>query len=150
MKSCARRISAYRWLCGGIEIDHQTLREFRLADGDALDGVLAGGLAALVEERLINLELLSPAALKAQALTGTGSGRRRRRMKALANAAAAHVKELRTALDRDDPIADERHNRSARERTAQQQGTRVTAALAQMKNFVEKKPRKNVRRGQER
>ena len=106
---------AYRWLCGGVEIDHQMLREFRLMDGDALDGLLARGLAALVEERAINLELVSLEALQAQVLTGASLGRRRRRLQALAAAAAARVQELRTALDRDDPTADERH---ARDRAA--------------------------------
>jgi transposase len=144
-KLCTENL-AYRWLCGGVEIDHQTLREFRLMHGDALDGLLARGLAALVEEGVINLELLSPDALKAQALTGASSVRRRRRMKALVIAAAAHVQELRTSLDRGDPIADERHNRAARERTAQQQGARVTAALAQIKSLVETRPTKNERR----
>jgi transposase len=146
-KLCTENL-AYRWLCGGVEIDHETLREFRLIHSDAPDGLLARGLAALVEEGVINLELLSPDALKAQALAGTSSVRRRRRMKVLAIAAAAHVQELRRSLDRDDPIADERHNRAARERTAQQHGARVTAALAQMK-LVGTRPTKNVRRGQE-
>ena len=44
-------------------------------------------------------------------LTGASLARRRRRLKARAVAAAAHVQELRKALDRDDPIADERHDR---------------------------------------
>ena len=70
---------AYRWLCGGVAIDHQTLREFRLMHGDALDGLLARSLAALVEEGVINLELVSPDALKAQALTGASLARRGRR-----------------------------------------------------------------------
>jgi transposase len=140
---------AYRWLCGGVEIDHQTLREFRLMDGDALDGLLARGLAVLVEERAINLELVSLEALKAQVLTGASLGRRRRRLQALAVAAAARVQELRTALDRDDPIADERHARTARGRTAQQQAVRVSAALAQIKKLSRTDTaKKRVRREQ--
>ena len=132
---CAENL-AYRWLCGGVEIDRQTLREFRLIHGDALDGLLARGLAVLVEEEAISLELLSPDALKAQGLAGASSVRRRQRLNAQAVAAAAYVQELRAALDRDDPIADERHERAARWRTAQQQGIHVSAALAQMKELV--------------
>ena len=117
--------------------------------GDALDGLLARGLAVLVEEGAINLELLSPDALKAQALTGAGSVRRRRRLNALAVAATARFQELRTALDRDDPTADERHNRAARERTAQWQGARVNAALAHVTKLSAIWP-KNAQREQER
>jgi transposase len=144
-KLCAEHL-AYRWLCGGVDIGHQTLREFRLLHGDALDGLLSRGLAALVEEGAINLELVSPDALKVQALIGASLVRRRRRLKALTVAAAAHVQELRTALDIDDPIADERHDRAARWRTAQQQGARVNAALAQMKKLLRTRPKKNVSR----
>ena len=58
-KLCAEHL-AYRWLCGGVEIDRQTLREFRVLHGDALDALLARGLAALVEEGMIDLVLVSP------------------------------------------------------------------------------------------
>jgi len=142
-KLCAEHL-AYRWLCGGVEIDHQTSREFRLMHGEALDGLLARGLAALVEEAAINLELVSPETLKAQALTGASLVGRRRRLKALAAAAASRVQELCTALDRDDPIADERHARAARGHTAQQEGVHVNAALAQMKKFSRTRAKKPV------
>ena len=142
-KLCAEHL-AYRWLCGGVAIDHAALREFRLMHGDALDGLLARGLAVLVEEGAINLELVPRDALKAQALTGASLVGRRRRLKALAAAAASRVQELRTALDRDDPIADERHARAARGRAAQQEGVRVNAALAQMKAFSRTQAKKPV------
>ena len=147
-KLCAEHL-AYRWLCGGVAIDHAALREFRLMHGDALDGLLARGLAVLVEEGAMNLELVPRDALKAQALTGASLGRRRRRLQALAAAAASRVQELRAALDRDDPIADERHARAARGHTAQQEGVRVNAALAQMKAFSRTRAKKPVRREQE-
>jgi len=147
-KLCAEHL-AYRWLCGGVAIDHAALREFRLMHGDALDGLLARGLAVLVEEGAMNLELVPRDALKAQALTGASLGRRRRRLQALAVAAASRVQELRAALDRDDPIADERHARAARGRTAQQEGLRVDAALAQMKELSRTGAKKHVQREQE-
>ena len=112
--------------------------------GDALDGLLARSLAALVEEGAINLELISAEVLKAQALTGASAERRRRRLKARAVAAAERLQELRAVLDRDDPIADEWHDRAARGRIAQWQGARVNAALAQTTKLVATRP-KNVR-----
>ena len=127
-KLCSEDL-AYRWLCGGVANDHNTLRQFRVEHGDALDRLLACGLATLVENGLINLELLSPAALEAQGSTGASLARRRLQ----AVAAAARIEELHTVLDRDDPIADERYNRAVRGRIAQQQQVRVNAALAQMK-----------------
>ena len=80
---CAENL-AYRWLCGGVEIDGQTLRDFRLIHGDVLDGLLAHGLAALVEEGVINLEMVSPDAVKAQGLAGAKPARGRQRLKSQA------------------------------------------------------------------
>ena len=147
-KLCTENL-AFRWLLGGVAIDRQTLRQFRLLHGEALDGLLARSLAAFVEEGVIDVELISPEVLKAQALTGASLTRRRRRLKALAVTAAARVHELRPALDRDDPVADERHDRAARWRTAQRQGARVNAALAQIEKLSATRP-KNVRRGRQR
>jgi transposase len=82
-KRCAEDL-AYRWLCGGIEIGSQVLRDFRLVHGEALDTLIASGLAALVEEGTINLQLIAPEVLKNEALTANGSVRKRRRLKAVA------------------------------------------------------------------
>ena len=142
-KLCVEHL-AYRWLCGGVEIDYQTLRDFRCVD-DAVDTLLAHGLAVLVDEGVINLELLSPDTLRVQGLKGSSSVRRRRRLNALAVAAAARVHDLRAALDTNDPVADERHSRTVRWRAAQQQGVSVDAALRKMKELSRKKAeRKNA------
>ena len=56
--------------------------------------------------------------------------RKRRRLKALAVAARQRVQKLRTILDRDDPIADERRNRDTYWRAVQQQSDRAKAVAA--------------------
>jgi len=94
-KLCTEHL-AYRWLCGGVQVDRHSLREFRLIHGDAIDRLLACGLTALVEEGAINFELVSPEALRA---LGASLARRRRRLKARAVTAAAHVQELREGAD---------------------------------------------------
>ena len=137
-KLCVESLS-YRWLCGGVQIDHQMLRDFRLIHGNPLDRLLERGLVALVQEGALHLELLSPGAPKGQRLTGASLARRRGRLKAMAIAAAARVQEFRAVLDRNDPIADERHNRSTSWRISQQRGARVNAALAQMKKPYEQR-----------
>jgi transposase len=134
-KLCSEDL-AYRWLCGGVTIDHNTLREFRVQHSDQLNTLLACGLATLVENGAINLELLSPDALKANGLAGASLPRRRRRLTALMAAARTRIEELHRVLDRDDPVADARHDRAAPWR--RQQGTRVTAALEQAKELLRK------------
>jgi transposase len=142
---CTRSLS-YRWLCGGVGIDYQILRGFRSAHGETLDRLLAWCLASLVEEGVIDLELVSPPTLKEEGLTGTSLERRRKRLKALIVAAAARVDELRAALDRDDPIADERHDRAARSHAAQRRGMHVKAALSQTTELFSNQSKKHRRR----
>ena len=132
-KLCTENLT-YRWLCGEVAIDRQSFRDFRLMHGDALDSLLARSLAALVEEGTLDRELLSPTAIKKQALAGAGVARQRRRLKALGIAAAARVHELRTLLDRDDPIADERYNRAARQRISQRQRASANVVTALIRN----------------
>jgi transposase len=100
-RRCAEDL-AYRWLCGGIGITHQTLRDVRSMYGEAFDALLSRALAALVEAGAINLELVPQDVMKAQGLAGSSLPRRRRRMRALATTATARVRVLRAALDRDE------------------------------------------------
>ena len=138
-KLCVEHL-AYRWLCGGIEIDGQTSRDFRLIHGNAFDKLLAHSMAALEAEGMIK-DMASPDAESAQASKGAKPVRRRESLKTRAMVAAARVQELRKALDKDDPIADERHDRAGRWRTAQLQDARVKAALAQMNKHLRSRKR---------
>ena len=82
------------------------------------------------------IKIVPREALKKQSLSGNSSVRKRRRLKALAVAAARRVQKLRTILDRDDPIADERYNRDNYWRGVQQQAERAKTAAAQVKNLL--------------
>src|SRR5260370_15458590 len=75
---------AYRWLCGGVSMNSHTLSDFRVAHAAVLDDLLAGGVAALVEEGLVALDVLAQDGLKVRAAAGAGSFRRRERLGQLA------------------------------------------------------------------
>ena len=38
----------YRWLCGGVGLDHHTLGDFRVGHAEALDGLFTRVIASLV------------------------------------------------------------------------------------------------------
>src|SRR5665213_3430998 len=50
---------AYRWLCGGVSVNHHMLADFRVGCADLLDRLLSEHLAALAKAGLVNLETLS-------------------------------------------------------------------------------------------
>src|SRR5574342_345714 len=39
---------AYRWLCGGVQVNHHTLSDFRKDYGEALDSLLSASIASLM------------------------------------------------------------------------------------------------------
>jgi len=69
-KLCGEHL-AYRWLCGGVSMNYHTLADFRTAHGDVLERLLSEGVAALVAEGLVALDVL--------AQDGYGCGPRRER-----------------------------------------------------------------------
>jgi transposase len=128
---CQERLS-YRWLCGGVAIDSETIREFRVAQADELNRLLAHALAAIAKEALLPIPPLSGGPEKAGLVAGAASATRRRGLQTLAAAAAARVQELMGELDKDDPIADEQQRRARKRCLIKTQSARISAALERM------------------
>jgi transposase len=122
---------AYRWLCGGVSMNYHTLSEFRTAHGDVLEGLLVRGVAALVAEGLVSLEVLGQDGVKVRAAAGASSFRRRKRLEELEKAAQARVEQLRGELETD-PAASDRRQRAAQERAVHEREARVAAARVRM------------------
>lgn len=125
------QLLVYRWLCGGVPIDHQIL--IAAARQPRLDRLLAHALAVLVHERILPTALTPP-----DAPTGAESPDRCTQdagLKALAGAASAHVRQLRETLDRDDAVADEYQARAIAQSSVQDREARVRRALERMKAF---------------
>jgi transposase len=123
---------AYRWLCGGVSMNYHSLSDFRVAHVAVLERLLAGGVAALVAEGLVALDVLAQDGMKVRASAGASSFRRRGRLEELEKLAAARVTELRAELEAD-PAAGERRKRAAQERAARERAERIAAASAQLK-----------------
>ena len=122
---------AYRWLCGGVSMNYHTLSDFRVAHAAVLDQLLAGGVAALVAQGLVALDVLAQDGLRVRAAAGAGSFRRRERLGKLAAAAKARVERLRAELEAD-PAAGDRRQQAAQQRAAREREQRVKAALDRM------------------
>jgi transposase len=132
---------AYRWLCGGVSMNYHTLSDFRVAHAAVLDRLLAGGVAALVAQGLVALDVLAQDGLKVRAAAGAGSFRRRERLNKLAAAATARVERLRAELEAD-PAAGDRRQRAAQQRAAREHEERVKAALDRMNELEAERARR--------
>jgi len=117
----------YRWLCGKVSIDRQTLVEVRTAYQSRFERLLSYSLAALVQERILTTGVMPIAALDRSTP--------RERFNALAAAAYTRVQQLREMMDRDDPVADEYHRRAIVNSALQETEARVAVALGWMKEI---------------
>src|SRR6266481_9422961 len=68
---------AYRWLCGGVSVNHHTLADFRVGHGELLNRLLTENVATLAACGVIDLDKLSQDGVRVRASAGATSYRRR-------------------------------------------------------------------------
>jgi len=129
---------AYRWLCGGVSVNHHTLADFRVQHVEYLDRVLTTSVATLMAEGLVTLSRVAQDGVRVRASAGAASFRRRPRLEACLAEAEAQVEALRGELH-DDPGATTRRQAAARQRAAAERRQRVAKALEQLPEIEAKK-----------
>jgi len=67
---------AYRWLRGGVSVNHHTLSDFRVAHEAALDALLTQSIAALRYRGIVTLARVAQDGTRVRASAGVGSFRR--------------------------------------------------------------------------
>jgi transposase len=120
---------AYRWLCGGVGVNHHTLADFRVEGAELLDRLLAESVAALVAGGGARLERVAHDGVRVRASAGSSSYRTRDGLAEALSAAEAQVTTLRAELEAD-AAATTRRQAAARERAARERLERVQGALA--------------------
>jgi transposase len=121
--------SIYRWICGGVGVNHTMLSEFRADTGEFLDRLLTSSLAALMAEGLVMLDEVITDGTKVRAAASRSSMRSVERLAELQAQAQERVSALRRELDAD-PAASERRLLQRRLSGAEDRARRVAAALA--------------------
>lgn len=119
----------YRWICGGVGVNHTMLSEFRLDSGEFLDRLLTNSLTALMREGLITLDEVITDGTKVRAAASRSSMRRRQTLVELEEKARTRVTELKQELEADS-AAGERRLSKRRLCAAEDRARRVAAALA--------------------
>jgi transposase len=123
----------YRWLCGGVSVNHHLLSDFRVGFGDALDALFTQVLASLVEQGLVTVHRISQDGTRVRACAGASSFRRKERLGKLLDQAQAHVTELRALLDDPERSAGlSARKKAAMERAARERQQRVERAIARL------------------
>lgn len=122
---------AYRWLCGGVQVNYHTLSDFRAEHGAALDELLSVNVAALMAAGVVKLRRVAQDGMRVRASAGAGSFRRREKLEGYLEAARAQVVRLKAQLE-SDPAAAPRARVAARRRAAEEREARLGQALARL------------------
>jgi transposase/vacuolar-type H+-ATPase subunit H len=118
---------AYRWLCGGVSVNHHQLSDFRVGCTDLLDRLLAEHVAALAKAGLIDLAALAQDGVRVRASAGAASFRRAATLDRHLAMAQAVVEDLKREVEAGSDASNQRV-KAARERAARERSERVEAA----------------------
>src|SRR3954470_21898021 len=134
---CANH-NAFRWLVGGVSVNHHTLSDFRVDHVAFLDRLLTHSVAVLREQGLVDLNRVAHDGMRVRACAGAASFHRRATLEECLTEAQDQVARLKEELD-DDPSAPSRRHAAARERAAAERAERVQQALARLPELEAKK-----------
>jgi len=138
----------YRWLCGGVSVNHHTLADFRIAHAQLLDRLLTEQVAALAQAGLIDLTALAQDGVRIRASAGAASFRRQATLEQHLAQAQATVEALKREVD-GDPDASNRRIRAARERAARERAERVASAQRALSEIKAQREQRDKGRGQD-
>ena len=122
---------AYRWLCGGVQVNHHTLSDFRKDHGEALDELLSVSIASLMAAGVVKLGQVAQDGMRVRASAGAGSFRRKDKLEGYLAAARARVAQLKAEVEAD-PGEAERARQAARLRAAKEREARLEKALSRL------------------
>jgi transposase len=131
--------AAFRWLCGGVTVNHRLLSDFRGDHGAALDELFTQVIASLVDQELVSVSRVSQDGVRVRVSAGASSFRREERLQKLLAESKQHVEELRRQLESPESSAAlSARQRAARQRAAKEKQQRLEQAIAQLPELKQK------------
>ena len=115
---------AYKWLCGGVTINHRSLSEFRVGHCKALDSLFTEVLTSLLHNNVLRIKRVSQDGMRVRASAGASSFRKKPTIEKLRREVAERIKRLR-----DDVYGDGSERRKKQQLQLERQKKRLDAAL---------------------
>jgi transposase len=120
---------AYRWICGGVSVNHTMLAKFRVGHGQALDELMTQLLAVFLERGLVTLHRVAQDGTRVRASAGAASFRREKALKDCLKQARRQIQQMKKLADEDPSRS---HERAAQERAAADRLDRIERALKRL------------------
>ena len=132
---------AYQWICGGVNVNHHSLSDFRNQATDLLNGLLTQSVTILVSEGLVELRRVAQDGMRVRASAGASSFRTRAGLNKLRKMAREQVQTLAKEIE-DDPGAAAKREEAAKKKAAEDRVKRIDRALEEMAE-AERRKRSN-------
>jgi transposase len=130
--------AAFRWLCGGVTVNHRLLSDFRTDHGAALDRLLTQVIASLVDKQVVQVSRISQDGMRVRVGAGASSYRREERLEKLLEEAQQHVEAVRQQGETAECAPLSGRQKGARKRAAEARKQRLEQALAQLPELKKK------------
>src|SRR3954463_9152550 len=99
LEKLTQQHDAYRWILGGVSVNHHSLSDFRVQHGEYLDGVLTQSVAVLMAQDLVKLNRVSQDGMRGRASAVAASFRRRPSLERCLQEAQEQVESLRKEIE---------------------------------------------------
>jgi transposase len=137
----SREHLAYQWICGGVNVNHHSLSDFRGEAVDLLNGLLTQSVTLLMSQGLVEMRRVAQDGMRVRASAGSSSFRSRRGLEKLQKIAREQVEILAREIEAD-PGAGSQREEAARKRAREDRVRRIERALEEMAE-AEKRKRSN-------
>lgn len=138
----------FRWLCGGVTVNHRMLSEFRTAHEEKLDALFTQIIATLVDKGLVVASRISQDGVRVRVSAGSSSFHREARLRELLEESKKHVEEVKRQLEQPENMWIRRVKKKARQqRAAQERQARIEQALAQLPELEQRQQQRAARAG---
>ena len=138
----------FRWLCGGVTVNHRLLSDFRTDHGAALEELFTQVIASLVDQGVVRVSRISQDGVRVRVSAGASSFHREERLQELLRQAQQHVEELRRELEDPARMAGvSARQKAGRRRAAAEKQKRLEAAVAQLPELKRKQEEAEKRAG---
>ena len=139
----------FRWLCGGVGVNHRLLSDFRVDHGAALDELFTQVIASLVDKGLVRVSRVSQDGVRVRVSAGADSFRREERLRQLLAESKQQVDEVRRQMENPEVWAGlSAKQKAARGRAATEKQQRLEQAIAQLPELKRKQAEAAEKAGQ--
>lgn len=138
----------FRWLCGGVSVNHRMLSEFRTAHEEKLNALFTQVIATLVDKGLVQPSRISQDGVRVRVSAGSSSFHREERLRQLLEESKKHVEEVNRQLEQPEQRGMRSKRKKARQqRAAAERQKRIEEALAQFPELEQRREKRAERAG---